>query len=29
MVLKIVVELEDWEQLEFDLEEIGYSYSFN
>ncbi|MCD1118610.1 hypothetical protein [Chryseobacterium turcicum] len=29
MVLSIVEELEDWEQLETDLNEIGYSYSFD
>ena len=28
MVLSIVDELEDWEQLESDLNEIGYSYNF-
>lgn len=29
MVLTIVKELEDWEQLENDLDEIGYPYDFN
>ncbi|MFP3597866.1 hypothetical protein [Chryseobacterium sp. SIMBA_029] len=29
MVLTIVEELEDWEQLETDLNEIGYPYDFN
>ena len=29
MVLTIVEELEDWEQLEADLNEIGYPYDFN
>ena len=29
MVLTIVEELEDWEQLETDLNEIGYPYKFN
>ncbi|KAF2509130.1 hypothetical protein [Flavobacterium foetidum] len=29
MVLSIVEELEDWEQLENDLNEIGYPYNFN
>lgn len=29
MVLSIVDELEDWEQLETDLNEIGYPYNFN
>jgi hypothetical protein len=29
MVLSIVDELEDWEQLETDLNEIGYPYNFD
>lgn len=29
MVLSIVEELEDWEQLKTDLNEIGYPYNFN
>ncbi|MGI9652044.1 hypothetical protein [Chryseobacterium sp. RLHN22] len=29
MVLSIVEELEDWKQLEEDLNEIGYPYNFN
>lgn len=29
MVLSIVEELEDWEQLEADLKEIGYPYNFD
>jgi hypothetical protein len=29
MILTIVEELEDWEQLEADLNEIGYPYNFN
>jgi len=29
MVLAIVDELEDWEQLEADLNEINYPYSFD
>jgi hypothetical protein len=29
MVLAIIEELEDWEQLETDLNEIGYPYNFN
>ncbi len=29
MVLSIVEELEDWEQLETDLKEIGYPYNFD
>jgi hypothetical protein len=29
MVLTIVEDLEDWEQLEADLNEIGYPYNFD